>query len=103
MYALLWLLLVWRAALGRLSRAVCAYFYPRREKQRALRLYNDALKRRWGMARFMRARVRVLARQGGLAHSHGLLPALTILLARRWPALHAALTVTRTSNRTISQ
>lgn len=95
-YLALWLLLVFRAGLGRLHRAVCAYFYPERERRRVLRLYNETLKRRWGMARFMRARVRVLAKQDRLERRHGLARVLGSVLAYWWPGVHHALLVTNT-------
>ncbi|KAE8744730.1 hypothetical protein FOCC_FOCC008638 [Frankliniella occidentalis] len=97
--ALLWLLLLLRAGLGRLSRAVCAYFYPRRERRRVLRLYNEALRRRWGLARSMRARVRVLAAQGRLEQRHGLQHALAAALVARWPRLRGWLLRLRSARR----
>ncbi|XP_034253745.1 protein sneaky [Thrips palmi] len=97
-YLALWLLLVFRAGLGRLHRAVCAYFYPERERRRVLRLYNDTLKRRWGMARFMRARVRVLAKQGRLERRHGLANILGDVLAYWWPSAHRTFLPTSSPN-----
>ncbi|XP_068620626.1 protein sneaky-like [Battus philenor] len=38
----------------RLNRLICSYFYPRREKQRILYLYNDILKKRMKMQKTLR-------------------------------------------------
>ncbi|XP_059059041.1 protein sneaky-like [Achroia grisella] len=38
----------------RLRRLICSYFYPRREKQRILHLYNDILKNRLKMQKTLR-------------------------------------------------
>ncbi|XP_031765833.2 protein sneaky [Galleria mellonella] len=38
----------------RLRRLICGYFYPRREKQRILHLYNDILKKRLKMQKTLR-------------------------------------------------
>ncbi|XP_060805741.1 protein sneaky [Amyelois transitella] len=38
----------------RLRRLICSYFYPRREKQRILHLYNDILKKRMKMQKTLR-------------------------------------------------
>ncbi|CAH2042146.1 unnamed protein product, partial [Iphiclides podalirius] len=40
----------------RLRSIICSYFYPRREKQRILHLYNDILKKRMKMQKTMRRR-----------------------------------------------
>ncbi|KPJ09568.1 DC-STAMP domain-containing protein 1 [Papilio machaon] len=38
----------------RLNRLICSYFYPKREKQRILHLYNDILKKRMKMQKTLR-------------------------------------------------
>ncbi|GBP35587.1 E3 ubiquitin-protein ligase DCST1 [Eumeta japonica] len=38
----------------RLRRLICSYFYPKREKQRILHLYNDILKKRMKMRKTLR-------------------------------------------------
>ncbi|CAB3229036.1 unnamed protein product [Arctia plantaginis] len=40
----------------RLRRLACSYFYPKREKQRILHLYNDILKKRMKMQKTLRRR-----------------------------------------------
>ncbi|KAG7301310.1 hypothetical protein JYU34_014240 [Plutella xylostella] len=48
------LLLYFSAYTHRLSRLICSYFYPRREKQRILHLYNDILKKRMKLDKTLR-------------------------------------------------
>ncbi|XP_026471869.1 E3 ubiquitin-protein ligase DCST1 [Ctenocephalides felis] len=60
----------------RFRRAICAYFYPKREKRRILHLYNTTLKRRVGMIRQLKRKVRRQAREHKLAMEINLLLAL---------------------------
>ncbi|XP_037576584.2 protein sneaky [Dermacentor silvarum] len=46
----------------RMRRAVCAYFFAKREKKRVLHLYNKTLKHRAGYLRYVRHRIRKLVR-----------------------------------------
>ncbi|GAV02494.1 hypothetical protein RvY_13053-1 [Ramazzottius varieornatus] len=61
--ALILLLLYFEAYGLRLRRMVCSFFFPKREKQRILSLYNGTMKRRAGYARTVRHQVRRLARE----------------------------------------
>ena len=56
-------LLVLKTHFHRISRLICASFYPRREKVRVLHAYNAALKRRYGLLRYMRAKAVRQAKQ----------------------------------------
>ncbi|XP_077537864.1 ubiquitin protein ligase sneaky [Haemaphysalis longicornis] len=47
---------------ARMRRAVCAYFFRKREKRRVLHLYNKTLKQRVGYLRYVRHRIRKLVR-----------------------------------------
>ncbi|XP_077524282.1 ubiquitin protein ligase sneaky [Amblyomma americanum] len=47
---------------ARMRRAVCAYFFRKREKKRVLHLYNKMLKQRAGYLRYVRHRIRKLVR-----------------------------------------
>ncbi|CAG9862437.1 unnamed protein product [Phyllotreta striolata] len=53
----------------RFRRAICSYFYRKREKKRVLYLYNETLKRRKGFFRFMRKKIRRLVREQRLKES----------------------------------
>ncbi|KAJ8717106.1 hypothetical protein PYW08_005505 [Mythimna loreyi] len=53
-YVWILLLLYFNPYTMRLSRQICSYFYPRREKQRVLHLYNDILKKRMKMDKTLR-------------------------------------------------
>lgn len=46
----------------RMRRAVCAYFFDKREKKRVLHLYNKMLKQRRSYLRYVRHRIRKLVR-----------------------------------------
>ncbi|XP_075721729.1 ubiquitin protein ligase sneaky [Rhipicephalus microplus] len=46
----------------RMRRAVCAYFFDKREKKRVLHLYNKMLKQRTSYLRYVRHRIRKLVR-----------------------------------------
>ncbi|XP_022088476.1 DC-STAMP domain-containing protein 1-like [Acanthaster planci] len=72
----IWLLLYFQAYGLRLRRVICAYFYPKKEKQRVLFLYNDLLKKRVGFLKYMRLKVRQLAREKKLADKIGTLRTL---------------------------
>ncbi|CAK1584300.1 unnamed protein product [Parnassius mnemosyne] len=80
----------------RLRRLICSYFYPRREKQRILHLYNDILKKRMKMQKTLRRKalqaVRAHYLSGGNLRSlrmrfPRLLGWLTVLPAARMPCL----------------
>ncbi|XP_038058618.1 E3 ubiquitin-protein ligase DCST1-like [Patiria miniata] len=66
-----WLLLYLQAYGLRLRHIICAYFFPKKEKQRILFLYNETLKKRVGFLKFMRLKVRQLAREQKLADKIG--------------------------------
>ncbi|XP_011153575.1 E3 ubiquitin-protein ligase DCST1 [Harpegnathos saltator] len=82
-YLGVFVLLFTSAYTQRLRRVICSFFYRRREKRRVLYLYNESLRRRLGHARFMRAKVRALARTRRLEYH--LDP--WVALRQRWPAL----------------
>ncbi|XP_065156113.1 protein sneaky-like [Atheta coriaria] len=54
---------------ARLRRPICAYFYRKREKRRVLFLYNQTLKRRIGFFRYMKKKVKKMAREQRLEHN----------------------------------
>ncbi|CAH1987297.1 unnamed protein product [Acanthoscelides obtectus] len=62
-YFAVWCMMVIQAYILRLRRAICAYFYRKREKKRVLFLYNESLKRRIGFSRFMKKKVKQLAKE----------------------------------------
>ncbi|XP_071042197.1 protein sneaky [Parasteatoda tepidariorum] len=66
----------------RLRRAICRFFFPKREKKRILFLYNDWLKKRNAYMRFMRHRVRKRARDQALALDSGVFLSLRLLYPR---------------------
>ncbi|XP_055336051.1 protein sneaky-like isoform X2 [Paramacrobiotus metropolitanus] len=72
----IWLLIYLEAYGLRLRSWICSFFYPKREKQRILHLYNDTLKKRAGYARSIRHHVRRLARQRNLQMQYDMLSAL---------------------------
>ncbi|XP_024880185.1 E3 ubiquitin-protein ligase DCST1-like [Temnothorax curvispinosus] len=82
-YLAIWVLLFTAAYTQRLRRVICSFFYRKREKRRVLYLYNESLRRRLGHARFMRARVKTLARTRRLEYDID----PWIALRLRWPAL----------------
>ncbi|KAI5636121.1 DC-STAMP-like protein domain-containing protein [Phthorimaea operculella] len=53
-YLWILLLLYFNPYTKRLNRLICSWFYPRREKQRILHLYNDILKKRVKMEKTLR-------------------------------------------------
>ncbi|KAJ8959960.1 hypothetical protein NQ318_009393 [Aromia moschata] len=69
-YFAVWLLMLLQAYTQRLRRIICAYFYRKREKKRVLFLYNETLKRRRGFFRFMRKKVKRMARQHRLKENY---------------------------------
>ncbi|XP_069686085.1 protein sneaky [Periplaneta americana] len=80
-YLGIWLLLLTEAYTQRIRRAVCAYFYPKREKRRVLFLYNENLKRRRGLFKFMRAKVKRMVRE----HRLELKANILLVLRVRYP------------------
>ncbi|KAK7793113.1 hypothetical protein R5R35_006509 [Gryllus longicercus] len=81
-YLAIWLLIFVGSYTQRLQRAICAYFYPKREKKRVLFLYNETLKRRIGMARHLKAAVRRKAREHRLQVEASFLAALRVRCPR---------------------
>lgn len=77
-YFLIWLLVVVQAYVLRLRRLICSYFYRKREKKRILFLYNETLKRRIGFFRYMKKKVKKLARAQRLEEDLNLLAVLRI-------------------------
>lgn len=80
-YAILWLMILVTAYTQRFRRAICGFFYHRREKRRILYLYNETLRRRIGFFRFMRAKVVALTRARHLELQENFWMALKV----RWP------------------
>lgn len=77
----------------RLRRAICAFFYRKREKRRILYVYNELLKKRKGYLRHMRHRVRKQVRDRTLRTQTSVLTALR----RQFPRLCACLGVLKSS------
>ncbi|KAL4704250.1 hypothetical protein ACJJTC_016268 [Scirpophaga incertulas] len=65
----------------RLRRLVCSYFYPEREKQRILHLYNDILKKRMKMQKTLRRKALRAAR------THYMSGESLLGLRMKWPQL----------------
>ncbi|XP_037067964.1 protein sneaky-like [Pollicipes pollicipes] len=78
LYAAIVGLTVYESLLQRSRRAICGFFYPKREKRRVLYLYNETLRRRRGYMRFMRKRTRREARKNRLSQQLSLLAALRL-------------------------
>ena len=78
LYAAIVALTVYESLLQRSRRAICAFFYPKREKRRVLYLYNETLRRRRGYLRFMRHHTRREARKNQLSQQLGLLAVLRL-------------------------
>ncbi|XP_071788132.1 E3 ubiquitin-protein ligase DCST1-like [Asterias amurensis] len=78
-----WLSLYFEAYALRLRRIICAYFYPKREKQRVVFLYNEQLKKKSGFLKHLRYTVRQLAKEKRLGAKIGTLTSLYI----HWPRL----------------
>ncbi|RWS23349.1 DC-STAMP domain-containing protein 1-like protein, partial [Leptotrombidium deliense] len=64
----------------RFRRLVCGLFYPKREKQRILYLYNDRLKKRKNYVRYLVHRLKKLVQEKSLSVDRGLL----VSLAQHW-------------------
>ncbi|XP_019412398.1 PREDICTED: LOW QUALITY PROTEIN: DC-STAMP domain-containing protein 2 [Crocodylus porosus] len=62
---------VFGSYVGRVRRALCAWYYPSREQERTCFLYNNILTRREGLARALCRAVRQRVADGG--HTHPLL------------------------------
>lgn len=77
-YCLIWFLILIEAYSQRLNHVICGYYYPKREKQRVLRLYNDTLKRRRGFFKYMRKKVQNKAREHQLAQELNIVQILMI-------------------------
>ncbi|XP_033624513.1 protein sneaky-like [Asterias rubens] len=78
-----WLSLYFEAYALRLRRIICAYFYPKKEKQRIVFLYNEQLKKKSGFLKHLRYTVRQLAKEKRLGAKIGTLTTLYI----HWPRL----------------
>ncbi|PBC33003.1 DC-STAMP domain-containing protein [Apis cerana cerana] len=65
----------------RMRRGICSFFYRRREKRRVLYLYNETLRRRLMHAKFMKAKVRNMARTRRLEYEIDFWLALRL----KWP------------------
>ena len=59
-YLGIWFMLLSTAYTQRLRRVICSFFYRKREKRRVLYLYNETLRRRAGLFRFLKAKVKHL-------------------------------------------
>nr|CAD7393592.1 unnamed protein product [Timema cristinae] len=81
-YLFIWLLMFSEAYSQRLRRAICAYFYPEREKKRVLYVYNESLKRRRGYFKFMKSRVRNMVREHRLNMESNIFMALRLKYPR---------------------
>ncbi|KAH0566703.1 protein sneaky-like [Cotesia glomerata] len=68
-YIFIWILVFIDGYIKRLRSKMCSFFYPKREEQRIVYLYNDALRRRSHFNRFKRSRIRVLVREQLLERS----------------------------------
>ncbi|KAL0269121.1 UNVERIFIED_CONTAM: hypothetical protein PYX00_006956 [Menopon gallinae] len=77
-YFMIWMFILIEGYTQRLNRAICAYFYRKREKKRTLFLYNETLKRRIGYFRFMRAKIRRQARELHLSMEANMILALRL-------------------------
>ncbi|GFU14677.1 e3 ubiquitin-protein ligase DCST1 [Nephila pilipes] len=62
LFLLIFILALFQSYFMRLRRAICSFFYPKREKKRILFLYNDRLKKRKSYLKYMRHRIRKKAR-----------------------------------------
>lgn len=78
LYAAIVGLTVYESLLQRTRRAICGFFYPKREKRRILYLYNETLRRRHGFLRFMKHKARKEAKKNRLSQELSLLAALRL-------------------------
>ncbi|KAJ9586230.1 hypothetical protein L9F63_020139, partial [Diploptera punctata] len=82
MYFGVWLLMLSQGYTQRYRRLICAYFYPKREKRRVLFLYNETLKKRRGLLRFMRAKVKQRAKESRLEMDANILVVMQVKYPR---------------------
>ncbi|XP_041356353.1 E3 ubiquitin-protein ligase DCST1-like [Gigantopelta aegis] len=75
-YFVIWVLLYVEAYALRMRRIISAFYYRRLEKRRVLYLYNDLLKKRVGLLRHMRKKVRKLAKEKKLSEKTSILYSL---------------------------
>lgn len=87
-YLLVWLMIWLQAYTQRLRHVICAYFYRKREKKRILFLYNETIKRRIGFFRYMKKKVKKMAREQKLAENLNLCAVLRIRYPDRCSCLH---------------
>ncbi|PSN40459.1 hypothetical protein C0J52_24392 [Blattella germanica] len=80
-YVGIWLLAITQGYTQRFRRAICGWYYPKREKRRVLFLYNETLKRRRGLFRFMRAKVIQRAREKRLEMQANILVVMQVKYA----------------------
>lgn len=90
-YFAIWLMLFLSSYTQRLQRIICAFFYVKREKRRILYLYNETLRRRVGLIRFFKSKVKTLVRERLLDRDMEPWIALTIDLPQycRWLKIFA--------------
>nr|KAG5704786.1 hypothetical protein BaRGS_015169 [Batillaria attramentaria] len=81
-YLATWLFMLSEAYGLRLRRAICAFFYRKREKRRVLYVYNELLKKRKGYLRHMRHRVRKQIRDRTLETKTSVINALKLQFPR---------------------
>ncbi|XP_017773927.1 PREDICTED: DC-STAMP domain-containing protein 1 [Nicrophorus vespilloides] len=67
----------------RLRRPICSIFYRKREKRRVLFLYNQTLKRRIGFFRYMKKKVKKMAREQRLQQDLNVCAVLRIRFPKR--------------------
>lgn len=77
-YAAVWLLTILEAYIKRISSHICGYFYRKRKKARILFIYNEILKRRRSYVRYMKRKVKKLARERRLQNNVNVCIALRI-------------------------
>lgn len=77
-YLAVWLLILMQAYINRTRRIICSFFYQKREKQRVIFLYNETLKRRVSFFRYMKKKVKKLAREQRLQENLNVFSALRI-------------------------
>lgn len=75
-FLLIFVLILLESYSLRLRRAVCKFFYPKREKKRVLFIYNDRIKKRRSYLHHMKHRVRKLAKNQAIAFDTGVFVSL---------------------------
>lgn len=73
MYLIVLTLVYNETYIQRLRRYIASYFYPKREKERILYLYNKLLKKRRGLFKILSANIKEQIEIGNLEHNFNIM------------------------------